>query len=291
MVDLFPAAGSTATFSYQGGLTVTGTNTSKAGYVGTVAGVVNPGMCIPPAAGATTGQLECTIPVMAPGDTVTIQFTMRADSLPVGAKTGTIFHEATVSSVETEFMPGYDALANNTTTDRTSTSATGTPVDVGVKKQGPGGVPKAGDAVTYTITVTNYGQDPTSPAGTMTDTLPAGLEFVSASSATPGATCTGNAGTSDPVVCVVPAMAKGASIVYTVQTQVSNPFTGSYPLVNRANVTVPGDSNPDNNNDEVRNGNPPPPASIPTLSEWGLILLSLMLGVLALRQMPMRRRW
>ena len=33
------------------------------------------------------------------------------------------------------------------------------------------------------------------------------------------------------------------------------------------------------------------PSAIPTLSEWGLILMSLLLGALALRQMPVRRRW
>ena len=33
------------------------------------------------------------------------------------------------------------------------------------------------------------------------------------------------------------------------------------------------------------------PVGIPTLSEWGLILMSLLLGALALRQMPVRRRW
>lgn len=288
MSDLFPATGSSATFSYQGGLSVTGTNTAKAGYVGGV-GAVNAGLCTTvPALNATTGPLECTIPLMAPGDTVTIKFTMRADALPAGAKTGTIFHAANVKPAETEYMPGYDALANNDTTDRTSTSATASAVDLGVQKQGPGGVPKAGDTVTYTITVTNYGQTSPSPAGSMTDTLPAGLNFVSASSATAGATCVGTVGSSAPVSCVVPAMAKGASIVYTVQTQVSNPFTGTYPLVNKADVTVAGDGNPDNNHAEVKNGNPPSPASIPTLSEWGLIIMSLLLAAFAARSVPLQ---
>lgn len=287
MTDLFPAAGSTATFSYQGGLALTGSGTSVPGYVSGV-GTVAPSMCTEPAMGATTGPLACTIPLMAPGDTVIIKFTMAADSLPPGASTGTIFHAANVMPAETEFMPGYDALANNDTTDRTSTSATASAVDLGVNKQGPSGVPVAADTVIYTITVTNYGQDTMSPAGTMTDTLPAGLEFVSASTTTSGATCSGNVGTSDPVVCAVPAMAKGASIVYTVLAQVSDPFTGSYPLVNKADVSAPGDGNPDNDHDEVENGTAA--ASIPTLSEWGLILLALMLGLMAWRQQVARQR-
>lgn len=279
MTDLFPAAGSTATFSYQGGLAVIGSGAGvSAGYVSGVAGV-NASMCTEPAMDATTGPLECIIPLMAPGDSVDIKFTMRAESLPNGAKTGTIFHAASVMPEETEYMPAYDALANNDTTDRTSTSADAHDVDLGVEKLGPDGVPVAGETVIYTITVTNYGQEETSPVGTMTDTLPAGLEFVSASSDTVGASCTGTVDSSDPVECVVPEMAKGESIVYTIETRVSDPFTGRYPLVNRAEVSALGDGNPDNDRDEVRNGEPP---SIPTLSEWSLILLSLMLALMTL---------
>ena len=36
---------------------------------------------------------------------------------------------------------------------------------------------------------------------------------------------------------------------------------------------------------------PPPPVSIPTLSEWGLILLSCLVGLMAVRRLPVARRW
>ena len=87
--------------------------------------------------------------------------------------------------------------------------------------------------------------------------------------------------------------AEGADVVFTVRVRLDSPYTGPASLSNTAAVDIPGDPVPGNNTSTVPKdvGNPPPPAAIPTLSEWGLILLSLLLGVLALRQMPVRRRW
>ncbi|RYF46682.1 MAG: DUF11 domain-containing protein, partial [Comamonadaceae bacterium] len=111
MTDTFPttnAAGnaSSATFSYQGNLTVD--DPSK-------------GTCTAPAVGATSGALQCTFPLMAAGETRLITFRMRAESLPAGAASGSIFHKAVVSVTETENRTGVDVVANNTTHDQTTT--------------------------------------------------------------------------------------------------------------------------------------------------------------------------
>lgn len=271
--DLSAGIPSSATFSYQGGLTTTGATAT----------------CAEPALNATTGPLTCTMPVLAPLESVTIRFKLKAQSLPAGASTGTIYHRATVKPAEVEYLRnGNDVIVNNSTTDRTSTSVTANNVDLGVVKQGPDGPLDDGDAVIYTLTVTNYGRAAQSPAGaTLTDVLPAGLEYVSAD-----ARCTYASGTRT-VTCSVPQLAQGAQTVFLLNTRIAKPYTGARPLVNNASVSVPGDGNPDNNTSRKETKLKPPPggvAGIPTLSEWGIILLSMMLGLLALREAALKRR-
>jgi len=276
---LSPSVPSTATFSYQGGLVIGGAPTASTGTVA----------CTQPAVGATSGPLQCTIPVLPPGASVTISFDMNAQSLPAGASTGTIYHRATVTPSETEWLSnGNDVIVNNTTTDRTSMSLTANNVDLGITKQGPDGPLDAGDTVVYTLTVANYGRAAQSPAGaTVTDVLPTGLDFVSAS-----AGCTYNPGTRT-VTCNVPQLAQGTDAVFTLTTQLASPYTGARPLVNEATVNVAGDGNPGNNTSRKTTTLRPPPggvASIPTLSEWGLIVLSMLLGLMAWRHSGMVRR-
>lgn len=286
MTDLFPAAGSTATFSYvAGSLQLAGVPTSKAGYVSGVTASMDAALCgTVPAAGATSGTLQCTIPLMAPGDTVNIKFRMKAEALPAGRTTGTIFHDATVKPAETEHMPGYDALANNDTADRTSTSnRTSRPgTDVALEKEGPTGFPRAGETVMYTVTVFNYGTNP-SPAGTMADTLPTGLGFVSAKLDGNNITCTPSGST---VTCALPVLPKGGKAVYTIETKVADPFTGSYPLINKAKANVAGDEDPANDEDET--STQPSPTPVPVDNPLALLALILGMGWIA-RRFHMRK--
>lgn len=306
MRDLFPATlvdpitgatlTSSATFSYQGGLSVTPTPTSKAGYVSGVSGATggaaaSPAMCAEPVVGATSGALDCTFPLMAPGDTITITFRMRAESLPAGATTGTIFHDARVSAAEEEFMTGYDATLNNATSDRTSTSNRSGPrpaVNLGLQKLGPTGRPQPGTTVMYTITVSNFGTDANSPAGQMVDTLPAGLSLVGVRRDGAPVSCTpaGNV-----VTCPVPALPRGGSTVFVLEAVVNDPFDGSYPLINRASVSVPGDGDPGNDEDETTSlpPPPPPPTSIPVDNPLALLALIFGVGLVARWQQARRR--
>ncbi|WP_372588220.1 IPTL-CTERM sorting domain-containing protein [Acidovorax sp. BLS4] len=85
----------------------------------------------------------------------------------------------------------------------------------------------------------------------------------------------------------------GASRTLRVKTRLAQPYTGNGPLVNTATLDAPGDTDPTNNTSSKTTTVQPPPdaiTSVPTLSQWALILLSCLLGGLALRQSPGPRR-
>lgn len=215
MTDVFPAPGSTptATFSYQGSLTVDAD-----------------GSCVEPEAGATTGTLTCTFPGLASGQTATITYVMRAEALTVtGALTGTAFNRADVQVDETE-----TTLANNVVTHDTTARRTAVATDMQITKSGPAGPLAPGAEAVYTLVVTNNGPL-ASDGAQVVDVLPSGLLFVSA------ADCVHVSGT---VSCNVGPLAVGSSRTFTVTTRIANPFTGSSPLNNTAIVDAPGGYQP-----------------------------------------------
>lgn len=264
MVDTFPAPGSTptATFSYEGALTVS-----------------NGGSCTEPTVGVTSGVLRCTFAGLDAGQSATVTYKMRAQTLTqLGATSGTAFNRATVSVDETETQTLNNSVDESTTARR---NAAALPTDLGITKTGPTSPVKAGDVVNYIITVRNNGPQ-VSTSAQMRDVLPAGLSFVSA----PG--CLEASGT---VTCPVGTLAVGASVVFNINARLNTPYTGASPLVNTALVDAVGDTDPTNNS---ASASTPiavlTPASIPTLSEWALILMAALLGLLAMRQMPQRRQ-
>ncbi|MCS6902830.1 MAG: hypothetical protein NZO41_00925 [Candidatus Bipolaricaulota bacterium] len=97
---------------------------------------------------------------------------------------------------------------------------------------------------TYTITVTNIGSGSTAGTVTVTDTLPTGLSFVSATG--PGWTCSAVGQT---VTCTHPGpFTPNASSTITLTVSVSQ---AAYPsVINTATVSTPNDSNPNNNSDD-----------------------------------------
>ncbi len=282
MTDTFPNAGNTARFSYQGGLTAS------------IAGVAIPApACTEPAIGATSGTLTCTFPTIAigPANEVLVEYDMRAESIiTAGDYSGTQGNHVVVAVQENETQMGNNQVDEDTTTRRDA-PAPGSEIDLGIVKTVTPGRALPGTEYDYTLTVTNNetagsGRDVVPANGAqVTDTLPAGLTLVSA----PG--CSYDTG-SRQVVCVVSNLAAAANVAFTVRVRLDSPYTGPASLSNTAAVDIPGDPVPGNNTSTVPKdvGNPPPPAAIPTLSEWGLILLSLMLGTLAVRRMPVRGR-
>lgn len=269
MKDVFPAPAKTATavFSYQGGLTVDSGGACDA----------------PPAVGAISGTLVCRFPSLAPGQAATVTYDMRAESLTAqGATSGTAWNSANVTVDEPEITAANNATIHDTTARRDLIAT-----DLGITKTGPAGPLAAGATVNYVLTVVNNGPLASNGAQVIDD-LPVGLEFVS------GAGCV-YASAERRVSCAVGALANGNTKVFNLQTRLSTPYTGARPLVNTAKVDALGDTVSSNNQSSATTPvQPAPPgsvSSIPTLSEWALIVLSGLLGVLALRQMSARRPW
>lgn len=256
MTDVFPAPGATpsATFSYQGELTV------SAG-----------GTCTQPAMGATSGTLRCTFPGLASGESAVVTYKMTAEALlAAGANTGVAFNAVSVSVDEAETLTANNQVVHDTTTRRFAVLT-----DMAVVKTAPAGPVAPGSDVSYVVTVTNNGPLASDGAQVM-DTLPDGLTFLSAND------CILD---NRRVVCSIGALAVGASRTFTINARLALPYLGARPLVNTATVDAPGDTNPSNNSSSastVVSENPPPAdgnvESIPTLSEWGLIFLALLLG-------------
>lgn len=264
MTDVFPAPSSspTATFSYQGALTV------NAG-----------GTCTQPAVGATSGTLRCTFPGLSSGQAATVTYAMRAEALTVaGATSGTTYNQASVTVDEAE-----TTLANNAVTQETTARRFTVATDLALTKSAPAGPLAPGAPLDYTLVVTNNGPL-ASDGAQVVDTLPAGVNFVSA------AGCVNIAGT---VRCPIGALAVNASRTFTIRTTLGSPYSGARPLVNSATLDAPGDTDAANNTGTASTTVSVPPGGpngIPTLSEWALILLSAVLGLMAWGQLGRRQR-
>lgn len=307
MTDVFPSTleiggdvyPSTAIFSYQG-LTALQLGTLDGGGIFTATSDLLPSagsLCQQPTvdtsaelAPATPLTLECLFAKMAPQESVVIKFKMKAEGLPEGRNTGTIFHNAKVEIFEEEWLAdGSDVTANNSTGDRTSTrrsADTPTPevADLGLTKAAStqiGDDPLlAGEALTYTIVVTNHGPA-NSTLGIVSDVLPAGLNFVDA------AGCDYDAASRE-VSCAVGALAVDAEKVFTINTTITDPYRGSARLKNTACVTAEGDPNPNNNCDADETPVVPPAAPVPVNNPLALLALILGVGWIA-RRYQMRK--
>ncbi len=135
--------------------------------------------------------------------------------------------------------------------------------------------------------MSNAGPDSSSGA-VVTDVLPTGVRFVSASDG-----CANAAGT---VTCTLGTIAAGASTAVTITVRVDDPYGGAQPLVNAAHVETQheGDPDPGNNDGSVSTRvQPAPPSAIPALAPPVLAVLALLMLAAcagALRGRPARRR-
>ncbi len=168
---------------------------------------------------ANTDDLVVDIGNLANGATATI--TVNATVLP--GTTGTLTNVASVLSTDT-------SLTENVTANNTATETTGlTPeIDLRIAKTDSIDPAIAGNALTYTITVTNDGPS-TATNVVMTDTLPTGVTFTSATSSQ--GTVANNAGV---VTGTLGTLAPNASATITLIVGVNAATRGT--ITNNASV-------------------------------------------------------
>ena len=207
------------------------------------------------------GTVTCDVGVLAVGASRSFTLTVQASSPYTGANP--LVNSADVVAI------GDTVPTNNRGTASTPLDNAATPTDFALTKTTAVLVGYPGGNIPYTLTVTNNGPLASPGGARVVDVLPSGVSFVSA----PG--CTEATGT---VTCDVGVLAVGASRSFTLTVQASSPYTGANPLVNSADVQAIGDTNPANNrgtastpmDDSLVQG-------IPTLSEWMMALLSLLM--------------
>ncbi|MFJ7423563.1 DUF6923 family protein [Streptomyces uncialis] len=192
---------------------------------------------IDPATGAVTGY-PAVLPNPAADDGYGGVFTYGNGDLGFFRNSGIIYRVQLSSPADPVFsvLSTQTAPAMSIAVD--ATSCFQMPVDLAVTKTGPATV-TAGGAVTYTITVTNDGPNPSS-GWTLTDDIPAGL--TGAATTTDGCSVTGGM-----LSCTGGALAVGAS---TPITLTGTAATGVTSIVNTATVFGNDpDPNPDNDED------------------------------------------
>ena len=230
--------------------------------------------CTTPAVGAT-GTITCTAATLANGASATLQLTTTV----APDATGTISNSAGVSGA----TPDPDPQDNGSTAGNGEV-VLGADLRVSKTLSAPP-APIVGTVVTYTITVTNDGPSAATDV-VATDTLPAGLVFVSA---TPSqGSCSGQA----TVTCALGTLADGASATVTLQARIT---ATSGQIVNSASATSDlADGDPADNTGSAPSlviASPSAPGqaeTIPVDSAWMLLLLASMLSAMA--AFAMRRR-
>lgn len=223
--------------------------------------------CTTPAVDAT-GTITCNSATLANGATAT--FTLIARVAP-GATSGSVINTANVSSTTA------DPDSGDTNGGSGGVALAPASVDLSLTKTTAMNTATTGSTVTYTITVGSNGPSTASNV-VVTDVLPAGLQFVSATP-TQG-TCSGTT----TVTCSLGSLAAGGSATITLRALVTA-STGT--IANTATVTAAEpDSQPGNNSSST----PPVPVAstpeeIPTLAEWALIALAAMFGLIAVTKL------
>lgn len=147
-----------------------------------------------------------------------------------------------VTNVATVSTPGDAVPTNNTASDPTIVVAPAPDVAITKTVTSPFVV---GQRATYSISVRNLSLGPTTGATTVTDVLPAGLTYVSATGT--GWACGNAAGTVSCTYAATLAAGAAASITLTVDVNAA-----ARPAVtNTATVQTPGDTDPTNNTSTV----------------------------------------
>jgi hypothetical protein len=233
----------------------------------------------------TDDVLTCNLGDMANGATSTLVIVVRETLIPGASGTDNLAVGGELSFVGTDPDSG-----NNTASSDIFIMACGAVADLAVVMTFEPNLVYVNDEVTYTLTVTNNGGGGVGETGQggyrqadasgimVTTTLPAGMNFVSASSG-----CSANSGV---VTCNIGSLPELASAMLTITVRA--PAAPATALLTRAVVSgTVADPVPSNNVASVT-FNVTAAAPVPTLSEWGMILLAILLAFVSIRMV--RRR-
>ncbi|HEX3552919.1 MAG TPA: M36 family metallopeptidase [Thermoanaerobaculia bacterium] len=236
---------------------------------------------IPPVGGSVTITITATVKPGAGGTTISNQ--------------GTISFDADLNGTN-ESTAQTDDPGTNTAGDPTSFAVAAAPFVTATKAVS--GTPQEGSTLTYTVVLTNSGgvAQADNPGNEFTDVLPAGLTLVSATATSGIAVATVGTNT----VTWNGAIPANGSVTITITATV-NPGTAGQTISNQGSFSF--DSNGDGTNDTSGVTDDPatpaagdptavdivvPIAEVPTLSDFGLVLLFLALAGAAL--LLLRRR-
>ncbi|HJQ36600.1 MAG TPA: IPTL-CTERM sorting domain-containing protein [Thermoanaerobaculia bacterium] len=222
--------------------------------------------CTTPATGAT-GTISCTAATLPAGTTRT--FTLTVEVAP-GAS-GPISNGAGVMSSTN------DPNSGNSNGSGGVVAAGAAVADVTIAKTTATTAAPPGGTFSYTLTVTNNGPSPATNV-IVTDTLPASLQFVSATLSQ------GTCNNANPLSCNLGTLAVNASATITLNVLVVGT---SGTITNTANVSATEDAGGGSSTATpvaitAVGGDA---AGAPTLSEWGLIAMGVMLAMIALMKM------
>ena len=171
----------------------------------------------PDGCAAAGGVVTCAIGALSPGASQMVQFTVDVASSTVGP----LVNAATVSGNETDPNAANDTAMTSTAVDRAA--------DLAVAQVDTPDPVTAGSGLTYALSVTNLGPSDDLATVTVTDTLPGGVTF---SSATGTGWICGEVG--GVVTCTRSGLAVGAAPLITVLLTVDPPTTGT--LTNTVSV-------------------------------------------------------
>lgn len=212
----------------------------------------------------TNGTITCTATTLANGASATFTLVVEVAS----NATGTVINGANATSDAT------DGNSGNSTSSSGAVTLAPPDADLNVTKTTTSTQAFTGSNITYTITVANAGPS-TATNVVVTDTLPAGLTFVSANPSQ------GTCNAASPVTCNIGTLLNGASATITL---VANVTATSGTITNSASASATEST-------ATAGATPPIPVvaaaetePIPTLSEWALIALALALGVVAVKR-------
>lgn len=218
--------------------------------------------------------ITCTVANLASGASAQVQIETLPDSL------GVLTNNATIDADQDD----PDPSDNSVNLDTTVLSAPGGVANLSMSKTANPSPGIVGQPLFYTLTVFNAGPDAANNV-VLTDTLPAGPSVNNIDSGPFSCNLAGNV-----LTCTLASLAAGNSAAVVVELLPTTPSV----LTNTAVVgSDQSDPDADDNSDTIttaifslNDG----AAAIPTLSEWGLMLLLGLLAIIGWRSHPLRKQ-